>query len=75
MLTKKQIKLAILNGKEQLVYEELIIKLIRERYSLNQELAILRQRDTKPNEFSEYNSFVEECKAQAKTIINEVKGG
>ena len=74
-MTKKQMKLAILNGKEQLVYEELIIKLIREKYTINQELAILRQRDTKPNEFSEYNSFVEECKAQAKTIINEVKGG
>lgn len=47
-------------------YEERVIALIRSRYSIDQELAILRQRDVKPQEFEEYNSFVEECKKQAK---------
>jgi hypothetical protein len=51
------------------LYESLIIKKIRKRYSVNQELAILRQRDTKPSEFSEYNSFVELCKAEVKTEL------
>lgn len=37
---------------------------IRERYSLSNELAILRQRDTKPEEFAEYNAFVEQVKAE-----------
>lgn len=72
-MTKKEMKLAILNGKEQLVYEELIIKLIREKYTINQELAILRQRDSKPNAYEIYNNFVEGCKAQAKAIIESFK--
>ena len=72
-MTKKQIKLAILNGKENEIREQLIIDLIRQKYSLNQELAIIRQRNTKENEFNEYNIYVEECKAAAKTLINEVK--
>lgn len=50
---------------EQL-YEGLIIKKIRARYSMNQELAILRQRDTKPEEYAAYNDYVEQCKAEVK---------
>jgi hypothetical protein len=53
-------------------YERLIIKRIRERYTLNQELAILRQRDSKPDEFATYNAYVEECKAIAKQELAEV---
>lgn len=48
------------------LYEHIVIKKIRKRYSVNQELAILRQRDTKPAEFEAYNAFVEQCKAEAK---------
>jgi hypothetical protein len=47
-------------------YEERVEQLIRERYSLNQELAIQRQRDTKPSEFEEYFAYCEECKTKAK---------
>lgn len=45
---------------------EKVTKLIRQKYSLNEELAILRQRDTKPTEFAEYNAYAEQCKVQAK---------
>lgn len=48
------------------LYESLIIRKIRKRYSVNQELAILRQRDAKPVEFAEYNAFAEQCKADVK---------
>ena len=51
-------------------YENKIVALIRKKYSLNQELAILRQRDTKTEEFSEYNAYVESCKARIKYLIN-----
>ena len=47
-------------------YEEQVEQLIRERYSLNQELAIQRQRDTNVDEFNEYFAFCEECKRIAK---------
>ena len=49
-----------------LTYEQRIVLRIREKYSVDDELAILRQRDTKPNEFSAYNEFVEKIKAEEK---------
>ena len=42
---------------------------IRRRYDVNAELAILRQRDTKPEEFAAYNAFAESCKADAKILL------
>lgn len=56
--------------KNALKYENKIVSLIRQRYSVNQELAILRQRDTKPVEFAEYNEYVEQCKSEAKSEFN-----
>lgn len=47
-------------------YEQRVEQLIRERYTVSDELAILRQRDTKPEEFAAYNQFCEQCKAIAK---------
>ena len=52
-------------------YEELVVWKIRERYTIDDELAILRQRDTKQDEFAEYNDFVEQCKAEAKEETNK----
>lgn len=49
-------------------YEERVVQLIRERYDLDSELALLRQRDTKPEEFAEYNAYCEECKSKAKEV-------
>lgn len=53
----------------QPTYEERVVELIRLRYDVNAELAILRQRDSKPEEFAEYNSYCEECKIQAKEEV------
>ena len=47
-------------------YEQRVVNRIREKYSIDDELAILRQRDTKPEEFAEYNAFVEMVKAEEK---------
>lgn len=47
-------------------YEDQVVALIRERYSADDELAILRQRDTKPEEFEQYFNYCEECKAKVK---------
>lgn len=48
------------------VYEFEIVSMIRKKYTVNQELAILRQRDTKPDEYAEYNAYVEWCKSETK---------
>ena len=50
-------------------YENKIVTLIRKKYNINQELAILRQRDTKPLEYQEYYDYVEQCKKQVKNGI------
>ena len=64
------VRLAKKNGTFNEFYEREVIKLIRQRYTINQELAILRQRDTKPTEFEEYNAYAEECK---RMVRNEVE--
>lgn len=54
------------NGKDDELYGEKVNQLVREKYTISAELSILRQRDTKPEEFEAYNDFVEECKKKAK---------
>ena len=50
-------------------YKAKVVELIRQRYSIDEEIAILRQRDTKPEEFAAYNTYAEECKAEARLIV------
>ena len=47
-------------------YEQKVEDYIREKYTVSDELAILRQRDTKPEEYAEYYAYCEECKAKSK---------
>lgn len=51
------------------VYADEITKRIRLRYSISDELAILRQRDTKVEEFNAYNEYAEQCKADVKADL------
>lgn len=50
-------------------YEALVEKYIRQKYSLSQELAILRQRDEKVEEYTAYYEYAEECKVRAKAEV------
>jgi hypothetical protein len=68
-MKSRLIKLFSRNGKTREAYEEQVNALIRARYSLPQELAILRQRDEKPEEYAAYNAYAEECKIKAKAIV------
>lgn len=68
-MTTNEKKLAELNGVTAEIYEQEVNRLIRKRYTLSQELAILRQRDEKPEEWQAYNAYCEECKAAAKAVI------
>lgn len=62
-------KLVLKNISKDRLYPNLVSRFIRERYSIDDEMAILRQRDTKPDEYEAYNGFCEECKAKAKAEI------
>lgn len=48
------------------LYEGCIEARIRARYTLGQELSILRKRDIEPDEFREYYEYVEMCKIEVK---------
>lgn len=62
-------ELVLMNISKDKLYGARVSELIRERYSLDAELAILRQRDEKPDEYQTYFAFCEECKAMAKAEI------
>lgn len=51
-----------------LTYNKVVEALIRERYSVSDELAVLRQQDSKPEEFEAYNEYAEDCKNLARSI-------
>ena len=68
VLTEEQMQ-AELERAKQNEYENKIVALIRERYNVNQELAILRQKITKPEEYQTYYNYVEECKAKVKAEV------
>lgn len=50
-------------------YENLVESKIRERYTLSQELAILRQREEKADEYAIYYAYCEQCKIEAKSEL------
>ena len=50
----------------EIPYKQRVALRIRAKYSIDDEMAILRQRDTKPEEFLEYNEFVERIKEEEK---------
>ena len=52
-------------------YDQLVNKMVKERYSDSEEFAILRKAINNgiSDEYTAYNTYVEECKAQAKEFI------
>ena len=51
-------------------YPVLVGNKIRKEYSVNDELALLRQKDTKVEEYEKYNNFVEQCKIESKEELD-----
>ena len=49
-------------------YEQRVVNRIREVYSLDDELALLRQRVLKADEFQEYYNFVEKIKEEERNV-------
>ena len=68
-MEKYKIRLAKLNGTAARLYPKLVSELIRRKYDTEDELAILRQKDEKPDEFAAYYAYAEECKAEARAEL------
>lgn len=54
-------------------YEQLVNRLVKEKYSDSEEFAILRKAISNPNndEYLIYNTYVEDCKVRAREFVNE----
>lgn len=64
-MTEEEIN-ALETETEPIPYEQRVISRIREKYSIDDEIALLRQRNTKIAEFTEYYDFVEKIKAEER---------
>ena len=65
MMDNKTMRMLVKSGRGEEAYALRVEELIRARYSVSAELALLRQREDKPEEFAVYNEFAEECKVTA----------
>lgn len=69
---KNEEKLVVVcNIYNPIAYEDLVVKLIEEKYSINSQIAIIRQKNTKMDEYNDFYNYCEQCKSQAKNFINE----
>lgn len=53
-------------------YEKQVEALIAERYTVKNEIALLRQQNRKPEEFKAYDDYCEACKAKVKQKLGMV---
>lgn len=51
---------------KRLIYCRLVQKYIREKYSVEDEIAMIRQKEEKPEEYAAYFDYCEECKQKAR---------
>ena len=58
---------------DSMSYPEIVVVFIRERYTLDDELAIHRQKDSKPDEWNTYNAYCEDCKTKAREIVKNTE--
>ena len=54
---------------EPLDFGKVVSAMIRQEYSLDDEIALSRQRDEKPEEWETYFTYVENCKVEARKIL------
>ena len=54
-------------------YAGMVQSLIRKRYTLEEELAVQRQREEKPEEFAQYFAYCETCKQKAREYTGKME--
>ena len=69
-ISQTEIKLAKLNNAIDDLRKSYIITAIRAKYDVNDEIAILRQKDTKPDEYTAYNAYIEQVNKGSATPID-----
>lgn len=54
---------------------DLVGALIGQRYSINDQIGLLRQQDTKADEYAAFNAFANECVAKVNAWFDEMEKG
>ena len=55
---------------DTITYNNLVVSKIRNKYSIDDELAIIRQKEDKPDEFKAYDEYCEQCKSEVKSLLH-----
>ena len=55
---------------KQRLYKQRIVEKIRLKYDVNDEIALTNDKDSKPQEYAEYQAYRASCKAEAKAELN-----
>ena len=69
--TVYQCEFVVLGADTELNIANLVSALLRKQYSIDDEFALLRQRDTKVAEFAAYNAAAEACKTIAHDVLDD----
>ncbi len=54
---------------QQAHYKRMVAHKIHERYSVDDEIALLRQKDAKPEEYEAYVKYADGCKETVKKLV------
>lgn len=73
--SKNAVRLANKNGVLPRLRKQMIVHEVRKKYDSDDELAVLRQANTKPEEYEVYFQYVEECKKKVDAYVKEILGG
>ena len=73
MITRQVYEQSKASGTLELIRGDEISRLIRARYPLSAQIAILMDRDTKPAEFEAYQAFRADCKAKVDAELAELE--
>lgn len=68
-MNANKIELAKKNGTIDKIYNRIVDEKIRAKYPLSAQIAIIRQKEEKPEEFYEFYAFAEQCKAEVKAEL------
>lgn len=55
---------------KQRLYKQRIVEKMRRKYDVNDEIALTNDKDSKPQEYAEYQAYRAICKAEAKIELN-----
>lgn len=66
-----EIELARKNGTQERFKSRLVEELISQRYTLGQQIALLRQQGEKPVEYAAFCAYAEECKARVRAFLDD----